>query len=140
MAYLLSVTASFLHPDDPSLSERESVQVQQYRLSSLLAAVLVPVFGTLYGWADPQAVDPAWIRLGLSGLLLGLFVGSYLSGRVCRNYVPLTWGLIYLCMAWVTALATLNGFSSDYTIGLVVFYGSAAVVIGLGAESIAPVF
>ncbi len=140
MIHLLSITASVLHPDDPSLSERESVQVQQYRLSSLLAAVLLPVFGTLYSWADPQAVDPAWIRLALSGLLLGLFVGSYLSDRVCRNYVPLTWGLIYLCMAWVTVLATFNGFSSDYTIGLVVFYGSAAVVIGLGAESIAPVF
>ncbi|ABC45073.1 hypothetical protein SRU_1240 [Salinibacter ruber DSM 13855] len=90
MIHLLSITASVLHPDDPSLSERESVQVQQYRLSSLLAAVLLPVFGTLYSWADPQAVDPAWIRLALSGLLLGLFVGSYLSDRVCRNYVPLT--------------------------------------------------
>lgn len=123
-----------------SLSERRAVRVQLYRLLCLLGAALILLFGILYEWTNPQATDPAWARITFVGVTLGLTGASYLSRIVRRYFVTLTWAVLYVMMAWITVLSTLNNFSSDYVVGLLVIYASSTVVIVLGARSIAPVF
>ena len=68
---------STLRPEDSTLSRETRSQVQIHRLLSLLGAVFVPLFGPLYAVANPGAVDPTWARIGISGLCLALFGGSY---------------------------------------------------------------
>ena len=49
------------------------------------------------------------------------------------------WGIMYLQMIWIVAVATANEFRSEYGLALLLVYASIGVVIELGAQSFRPV-
>jgi len=60
---------SYFRPEDDELPPRKTSQVQLYRLLSLLAAVLLPVFGLIRTFFTPAETDPLWARLAISGII-----------------------------------------------------------------------
>lgn len=136
MASSLFTLLSFLRPDDDALSDRETWLVQVYRFLSVVAGLLIPVFGVLYQILPTAYVDPWTPRLVMSGILLALFVGSYTTAWIRRHYVPLMWGCLYLLMAWISALAALNQVSGDYAVALLFVFCVVGVSIGIAAQHI----
>lgn len=130
---------SLLRPRGWSLSQRTRDSVQLYRLCSIFGAVLIPLFGLLQAGSNPAATDPMGARLALAGLFAGLCGASYVSKWVCRRYATLMWGLLYVLMAWIVALATLNRFASEYALGLLLVYAASGIAVALGAQSTRPV-
>lgn len=135
--FFLSIS-SLLRPEDEALSQEAKDRVQLYRLMSLLGAFLITFLSLLYRTSYPEAVSPGWAYLGLSGLFVGLFAASYVSREVRRRYVLWMWGLLYVQMVWITTVATLNQFGSEYAIAVLLVYASIGVVIELGAQSFRP--
>ncbi|WP_263788750.1 PAS domain-containing sensor histidine kinase [Salinibacter grassmerensis] len=139
MVRLVLTFSSLLRPDDGAFSSDEGDRIQLYRLMSLLGAFLITSLSILYRLSGLESASPMWAYLGLSGLFGGLFLLSYASMWIRRHYVPLVWGLMYLQMIWVTAIATANDFESEYGLALLLVYASIGVVIELGAQSLRPV-
>ncbi len=130
----------FFRPQDEALSETERTTVQVYRLLGLLSSVLVALFGPLYSASSPGAVDPVWLRGTVAGLFAGLVAGSYFSAAVRRHIATGMRVVLYVTMAWVALLAALNGFGSAYVVGVLLSYAVLLAMVGIGAESIRPVF
>ena len=127
------------HPRDDSLSDREQSQIQIYRLLFLLGTLLCLLFIPLFEVSSPDAVDPIWMRIAVSGILVGVFAASYVSRRVRRHFAAWVRGTIYLIIGWFIFLSALNGFASDYEVGLLLLHAIFTVITGLGARSIRPV-
>jgi len=140
MTRLFSDISSLFRPADEALSQETQAQVQLYRFLSLLGAVLTVVVDTLYAASNPEAVDPAWARLGVAGFFAALFAASYGSQIVRRHFALGVWIGCYVFMAWFTVLATLNHFGGEYGVGVILSYAMIPTVIGLGARSVQPVF
>ncbi len=138
MLQILPSIFSALQPRADHLSQETRVQVQIHRLLSLLGAGFVVGFGPLYALSNPGAVDPLWARLAVSGLFACLFIASYASSRIRRAYVPCMQAVLYVTMGWFAVLATLNRFSVDYAVGLLLVYAILAAVVGYSARSIGP--
>lgn len=126
-------------PRDDALSRRQKSQVQVHRLLFLIGAVLCLAFIPLFEASTPDAIDPAWARLLVSGLLVAVVVGSYGSDRIRRTFAGWVQGTILLIMGWFVLTSALNGFASDYEIGLLLLHSIFTVIAGLGARSIGPV-
>ncbi|WP_423817805.1 PAS domain-containing sensor histidine kinase [Salinibacter ruber] len=139
MVRMVLTVSSLLRPDDEALSSDEEDRIQLYRLMSLLGALLITSLSILYRLSGLESASPMWAYLGLSGLFGGLFLLSYVSRWVRRHYVPLMWGIMYLQMIWIVAVATANEFRSEYGLALLLIYASIGVVIELGAQSFRPV-
>ncbi|MCS4223155.1 hypothetical protein GGP47_002598 [Salinibacter ruber] len=139
MVRMVLTVSSLLRPDDEALSSDEEDRIQLYRLMSLLGALLITSLNILYRLSGLESASPMWAYLGLSGLFGGLFLLSYVSRWVRRHYVPLMWGIMYLQMIWIVAVATANEFRSEYGLALLLIYASIGVVIELGAQSFRPV-
>lgn len=123
--------------DSPAdgLSEARRFRIQVHRLASLVGACLVLAFGPLYAVSNPEATDPLWARLGLSGLFVFLLGASYVSRRLLEAYVPCLRGLLYLLTGWFAILLAANHFAVDYAVGMLLVYAVLAAVIGFGARS-----
>lgn len=128
-----------LRPTEETLSSEAKTQVQFYRLLTLLAAVLIPLFGLLYEQADPAATDPMWARISVAGLFAALFATSYWFAKVRRNYVKWTWTGLYVATGWFVWLVVANGFAPDYAVGFLLLFSVLTAAVGLGARSIRPV-
>ncbi len=128
-----------LRPEDAFLSRRHRSQVQVYRLLSLLGPVLLLVHGAAHRAAAPGNYDPLWFRLVLAGGVLLLFSASLVSASVRRRYVEVSWGMLYLVMAWTVTLAALNQFSGEYSLSVLFVYALFGGIVILGADSMAPV-
>lgn len=126
----------FLQPDDAEFSEREAWLVQLYRFLSIVAVVLIPVFGVLYRALPPAYVDPWWARFAMSGLFGSLLGLSYVSDWVRRHYTLLMRGCLYVLMAWISALTALNQVSGDYAVALLFVFCVVGVCIGIGIQRI----
>lgn len=126
-------------PTDESLSSRQKSQVQAHRLLFLLGAVLCLLFIPPYEISKPDAIDPVWARVAVSGLLAGCFGASYVSSHVRHNFASWVWASISLIIGWFILITGLNGFSSDYKIGLLLLHAIFTVISGVGARSIRPV-
>ncbi len=126
-------------PTDESLSSRQKSQVQAHRLLFLLGAVLCLLFIPPYEISKPDAIDPVWARVAVSGLLAGCFGASYVSSHVRHNFASWVWASISLIIGWFILITGLNGFSSDYGIGLLLLHAVFTVISGVGARSIRPV-
>ncbi|HKL87355.1 MAG TPA: PAS domain S-box protein, partial [Salinibacter sp.] len=133
-----SVFKSLFRPRDDGLSDRERSQVQIYRLLFLLGTLLCLLFIPLFEVSSPNAVDPIWMRIAVSGLLLGVFAASYGSTWVRHNFAAWVRGTIYVIIGWFIFISALNGFASDYEIGLLLLHAIFTVIAGLGARSIRP--
>lgn len=139
MTRVLLQTSSPFRPEDETLPPEVKSQVQLHRLLTLMGTVLVPAFGLLYATANPLAEDPAWARLGVTGLFVGLFVASYWIEEIRRNYVWWLRGLLYVLVGWTILLTSINHFAGDYVAGLLLVYAALIVVVGIGARSLRPV-
>lgn len=139
MIRLFLALSTLLRPEDEALSRRAKDRVQLYRLMTLLGAFLITSLSLLYRISFPESVSPEWAYLGLSGLFGGLFAASYVSREVRRRYVLLTWGLLYIQMVWITAVAMVNRFGNEHAIAVLLVYASIGVVIELGAQSFRPI-
>jgi signal transduction histidine kinase len=129
---------SVLRPDDPALSEKTRGRIQVYRLLCLLAAPLIPAFGTLYAFVDPAAVDPLWARLGFTGLFGGLVAGSYGLRVLRRWFVPVVQGSLYLVLAWFAIVTGLNDLAGSYAVGLLAVFTVLSVPFGIGITTLTP--
>ena len=130
----------FFCPEDETVSEAEQTTVQVHRLLSLLGGSLIVLFGPLYGVAEPESVDPAWLRGTVAGLFVAVFLGSYLSSAVREHIVTVLRVVLYGTMGWVAFLAAVNGFSDVYVVGGLLTYAVLLAIVGIGAETILPVF
>lgn len=135
MSHSLLLTFSFLRPEGDELSPETKDQILIHRLIGVLAVVLIPLFGYLFKFARPNAVDPWWARLIVAGLYAGLLGGSYLSKRLCRNYVAWMQRLFYVVMAWVALVAALNHFAGNYAVILLITYVLLTAAVGFGAQT-----
>jgi signal transduction histidine kinase len=138
MASSLFDFLSFLRPDDAALSDRETWLVQVYRLLSVVGGALIPVFGALYQTLPTAYVDPWWLRFVMTGLLGVVFVLSYVSAWVRRQYTILMWGCLYAVMAWIGTLAALNQVSGDYAVAFLFVFCVVGVCIGIGLQRMGP--
>jgi signal transduction histidine kinase len=138
MASSLFDFLSFLRPDDAALSDRETWLVQVYRLLSVVGGALIPVFGALYQTLPTAYVDPWWLRFVMTGLLGVVFVLSYVSAWVRRQYTILMWGCLYVVMAWIGTLAALNQVSGDYAVAFLFVFCVVGVCIGIGLQRMGP--
>jgi len=126
-------------PSDSALDAEEEVEVQIYRLLCLLGAALLPVFGFLYEALARETFHPMGPRFFIAGLFACLFVASYLSGRVRRQYAWWLRGILYVMMGWVVLFTAQNQFPGDFTLGLLATYAVLVLVVGLGARRLSPV-
>lgn len=138
MASSLIHILSSLRPSDADFSEQEAWLIQVYRLLSVLATLLIPVFGVLYEFRNPAYVDPWSVRLTMSALFGGLFGLSYVSSWAQRHYTYLMWGCLYALLTWICALTALNQVNGDYSVALVFVFCVVGVCIGIGIRRIEP--
>ena len=134
-----SAYTRFFRPRDESLSDRKKSQIQVHRLLLFLGAGLCLLFIPLFEVSSPEAVDPTWARVAVAGLLVGVFAASYRSTWVRHSFAAWVRGTISLIMGWFVWVSALNGFTSDYEIGLLLLHAIFTVIAGLGARSIRPV-
>jgi len=126
-------------PSDEALTARERSQVQAARLLFVLGTILCLLFIPLYGTSSPEATDPAWGRVLVSAGLAAIVAASYFSRWVRRHFSIWVRAAAYLIIGWFTILTALNGFRSNYEIGLLLLYSIFTVIVGIGAHSIRPV-
>ncbi|MEF8865133.1 MAG: PAS domain S-box protein [Salinibacter sp.] len=132
------ITAIF-RPEDADLSLEEQSRVRDFRLLTLVGAVLVLLFGLLYTASNPQAFDPLWGRIGLAGLLGGLVVASYVSRHVRHHFVSWLHGSLLVTMGWLVVITTQNHFAGEYAVGLLLGYTILIAFVGVSARSGRPV-
>lgn len=130
---------SHLRPDDTALSPRARTVVQGGRLLTLLGVVIYLGFGLLYAVSAPEATDPLWMRLAISGGLVALFVASYVWPFFRRTYPQWIHGMFYVITVWVATLATVNQFTSNFTAVFLVTFTIHAGLIGFYAQRATPV-
>lgn len=139
MGRLWTQLSTVLRPEAHSLSSEDQLQLQVYRLLTLLGAALILLYVPLYAASNPDAVDPLWARLGMAGLLGALVPASYVSAHVRSHYATWMRGLFYVTMAWVVVVAVLNRLTGEYAMGLLVGYAVLTAFVGMTAESGRPV-
>jgi signal transduction histidine kinase len=85
-------------------------------------ALLLPCFAWLH---SPTAVDPLWLRLSMSGVILGV-VGLSLVWKKVFAHILVTGSLVYLLMAaWLLGLSFANDLAQEYTSSyLVILFAS----------------
>lgn len=137
---IVSSRGSIFRPSSAALPEETKSEIQIHRVMTVLGLILVPLFGVFYAWSSPQSIDPLWARLGLAGLFGALLGTSYRSEWVREHYVVLLRGIIYLLLTWFAIVTGLNQFTANYALGLLLVYAVLIVVIGVGVDSLSPVF
>ncbi|WP_103027665.1 PAS domain-containing sensor histidine kinase [Salinibacter altiplanensis] len=130
---------SIFHPDDVDLSREEQSRIQDFRLLTLLGAVLILLFGPLYAAANPGAIDPVWARLGIASLLGSLVPVSHLSRSVRHHFISWLRGSLFAVMIWLVTTTTLNHFAGEFAIGLLLGYTVIIAFVGISAQSMRPV-
>lgn len=139
MSHAFFDALAVFRPSEAGFSRELKAQIQIHRLLSLLGAILVPLFGPLYAVANPEAIDPAWARLGIALLFVLLFVASYRAKTLRRHYVEATRVLLYVLMGWFAIVTVINGFAGNYALGLLLVFAVLSVVVGLGVKRTGPV-
>ncbi len=130
---------SIFRPEDADLSPEERSRIQDFRLLTLLGAVLILLFGPLYAATNPEAVDPIWARLGVAVLLGTLVPASYASRYVRHHFVSWLRGALFVVMAWLVITAAQNHFAGEYAVGLLLGYTIITAFVGVSAQSGRPV-
>lgn len=130
---------SIFRPEDADLSPEERSQIQDFRLLTLLGAILILLFGPLYAVTNPEAVDPTWARLAIAGVLGALVPASYVSQYVRHHFVAWLHGAHFLVMTWLVVTAAQNNFVGEYTLGLLLGFTLTLALVGISAQSSRPV-
>ena len=109
-----------------------------YRFFCVFAGVLGPVFGLVYKFTDPTALDPLWARSLLALVTLLLLALSYQSTWARRHFAKLMQGVFYLTTFFYVGLTALNGFAPNYAFGMIFANTAVAVIFSLGLQRPAP--
>ncbi len=111
-----------------------NVHRNTYRIFCVLAGVLNPIFGGVYQFTDPLAIDPPWARLVLSVGILLLLSLSYMVRWVEKNFIGLVRGYFYVMIVFIAGLTMANGFSPNYTLGLLFGFTVMGFAFSLGLK------
>ena len=130
---------SFFRPRDAHFSEGQRTRIQVHRLLTLIGTTGLLGIGAIHQWMSPAAADPIWARLAVSGLFGGLLALSYGSAWFRRHYVACLRGLLFIGMAWLIAVVSVNEMEPGYALGLLLAYTTLVLVVGIGARSMQPV-
>ena len=126
--------------DGETLPVTERAQIQVARLLCLVGAVVVALYGPLYGAVSSGASGSVrWMYLGVAGLLIALIGASYVSQAIRRLHVEITWGVLSVMMAWTAVLAAANNFAGEYALGLLLVYAVFGMLMALVGTSMRPV-
>jgi PAS domain S-box-containing protein len=121
---------------ESELAEREIIV---YRILLGLAPFLIVAYGLMYWMFYPQPRDPLWARVFLTILPIALIIGTYRSHEF-RQFLPQIWRIyLYLVTIWVVGITTLNGFTPEYEIGLVLVIAGISGLFSIGVHNIRPV-
>lgn len=125
--------ASSRRPDQTSrLSARSrATALRAFRVYCLLAGVLVVGFWPVYRFASDVYVDPLWIRLVISFSCGALLVSSYLFERIAASLDRWVFCLFSVLGLWFVALTAMNGFTSDYAVGLLFVVSAISLALSL---------
>ncbi|MFB6230260.1 MAG: ATPase, partial [Salinibacter sp.] len=93
----------------------------------------------LFASVYPEAPNPHWERLAIAGGLAGLFLASYGSRRVRRNYALWMRGALYILVGWYALQVARSGLVGGRDVGLLIVYAVLPVVVVVGAQSMGPV-
>ena len=96
--------------------------LRSFRLSCLIAALLLPAFGWLYHTSGSAVVDPWAFRWAGTVLAVVAFAATYASEWVRRHTCPLHQGGIYGMTAYFSWLTWANGLSADYAVGYLLVF------------------
>ncbi len=119
-------TARMLHRFAPVFASVNPVQgglsgpalaLRAMRMTALLAAAMLPVFGMLYHLDDPTIADPMELRCGLAALLAAGAAGTYASAWMRRHAAALNEVNVYLMTLYFGGLVYANGLSPNYATG-----------------------
>ena len=114
------------------------VHRDNYRKFCALAGVLNPGFGIVYLLTNPDAIDPLWARFALGGLSLLLLSFSYMSAWVKQHFERLVQVYLYSAITFYVGLTALNGFSPDYTMGMMFVITAVGIIFSLGLTQTKP--
>lgn len=120
-----------LRPKDQRLTSTEKTRVQLCRLISLLWAAVVLLISHLRAVVSPATLSLVWVGIGVSGLMAGLCVGTYLSESLRRNYGDWVQGGFYMVMIWAVGLMILNHTTGEYVVSLLLVFVGLVVSVGL---------
>ncbi|MBP6638715.1 MAG: PAS domain S-box protein [Bacteroidia bacterium] len=88
-----------------------------YRALAIFAATSLPLFR---GMLPTEGNDPIWVRLLLGGIILTIFLSTFVSGFVRKKIAYFGHFVIYSVTGWATWLVWLNGFANPYLINFFV--------------------
>ncbi|MEM1114960.1 MAG: PAS domain-containing sensor histidine kinase [Bacteroidota bacterium] len=98
------------------------------RMALILLSVFNPLFWWVYRSVDPEAFDPAWGRLGLLGVSLGLLGLSYANTLVRRRPYEILAVVLYGTLVWFGVLTYVNDLSPNYALGYLFVIVAVAMV------------
>ena len=97
-----------------------------FRLTGLLAIVLLPLYGWIYHASGLSVVDPWLLRGGFSAVIACLVALTYVSEPVRRSARVIHEATMVSLTTYFGWLASANGLAADYAVGfLFVFAGLA---------------
>lgn len=108
------------------------------RLVSLLMVVLLLTFGAVYKLTDATGVNSFLPEIVLALAQLAVLGASYHLPLLRRHYGQVMKTFCYLTVGWFIALAALNGFDSNYAVGLLFIVPGLGVGYSVASRQILP--
>jgi PAS domain S-box-containing protein len=109
-----------------------------YRILPVGLAVIIPGLGYALQGISPHSTDPMWIRWLLAGWFLLLWSLSFYARS--RDTLPRLWaGSVWGVTGWFLGIATVNGFSPAYAVGVLMVLPAAGSVLHLVTDRLASV-
>ena len=125
MSPRFAAAVNSVNPMQSGIGER-TLMLRAFRLTSVLAAALMPTYAWFFHASGQPVVDPWALRLGLAAAALSLFALTYVSEGVRRHTRALHEATTYALTTYFAGLTAANGLAPDYAVGyLFVFAGLA---------------
>jgi PAS domain S-box-containing protein len=108
------------------------------RLTCLMMLVLLLTFGAVYKMIDADGVNAFLPEVGLALSTLVALAASYRFEAVRQRLNVIVRVLCYLASAWFIILASVNGFTQNYVVGLLFIIPGIGVAYSLCVRSLLP--
>ena len=115
----------------PGVDQDSGSTLLAYRIYCGLAGILVAGFWIAYRIANPEYIDPLWLRLALTGVSAGMIAASFLSDRVAASFDRWVFGLFCLLGVWIIGVTALNDFATDWAVGLLFVVAAVSIALSL---------
>ena len=131
------VAVNSVNPMQSGIGER-TLMLRAFRLTSVLAAALMPTYAWFFHASGQPVVDPWALRLGLAAAALGLFALTYVSEGVRRHMRALHEATSYALTTYFAGLTAANGLAPDYAVGYLFVFAGLALSHSIAYTSCAP--